>query len=79
MPDDDTIVFTEADRAELATMLDHTCTPRWWPHHVGDTWQCEVCGHRFVTCEAQAMGDPTSAKAIRLGLLDPHTLGWRTA
>ena len=78
MPDDDTLVFTEADVAELRAML-HECTPRWWPHHVGDVWVCDECNHRFVACEARNMGDPTSAKAIALGLLDPLTLGWRTA
>jgi hypothetical protein len=75
---DDTIAYTDDDIAALHRMLDHKCTPKWWPHKMGETWTCE-CGHRFVTDIAANMTDPTSAKAIALGLLDPLTLGWRTA
>lgn len=75
---DDTIAFTDDDIAALHAMLDHKCTPRWWPHHLGDTWTCDECRQPWVTDRAGNMGG-VSAKAIELGLLDPDTLGWRRA
>lgn len=61
MPDDDTLVFTEADVTELRALLDHTCTPRWWPHRVGETCTCD-CGHRWVCCDyAGTLGWRTTA------------------
>lgn len=82
-PRTDTVEYTADDLAEarrqIAAMLNHKCTPRWWPHRMGETWRCDDCGGRWVADEAQNFTDPTSIKAIRLGLLDPLMLGWRKA
>ena len=74
---DDTIAYTDDDIAALHRMLDHTCEPKWWPHTLGQFWTCD-CGHRYVCDTANHMG-PLAQQAIALGLLDPDTLGWRTA
>lgn len=82
-PDDDTAYARDLiDKLtalnQLAADIDHTCEPRWWPHHLGETWRCDACGHGYHVALARDMGDETSAKAIRLGILDPDTLGWQS-
>lgn len=58
-------------------MAEHKCTPRWWPHHLGEHWRCDTCGHGFHVAYAKDMGG-VSAKAIRLGILQPDQLGWQS-
>ena len=47
---DDTIEWSEADVAELRALL-HECTPKWWPHRVGETCTCDQCGHTWICCD----------------------------
>lgn len=60
---------------QLAADIDHTCEPRWWPKHLGQTWTCD-CGRGYHTARARDMHNEVSDKAIRLGILNPDQLGW---
>jgi hypothetical protein len=72
---DDTIAYTDDDIAALHRMLDHKCTPKWWPHKMGETWTCPECTRLWVVDTADHING--SSEAITAGYVDPLTLGWR--
>lgn len=77
----DTVEYTADDLAEarrqIAEMLNHKCTPTWWPHRIGEQWACPECRRPWVVDTVDHING--SSEAIAAGHLDPTSLGWRTA
>ena len=44
----------------------HTCEPRWWPHHLGETWTCDACGHGYLGATTRRIAEEAEVSEVTL-------------